>query len=101
MRIRRPAVVAPPPAALLVAPRPLALGAQFRGLTTIGSVAEDRLRLRQLADSAPTAGFLIRSARTLSAPGDRARHAIVALPEVDVRWNDRVPLALNDGAMWG
>src|SRR3990172_1422300 len=104
MRIRRPAVVALAvlllPAAVLVALRPLALGAQFRGLTTIGSVAEDRLRLRQLADSAPTAGFLIRSARTLSAPGDRARHAFVALPEVDVRWNDRVPLALNDGAMW-
>ena len=97
MLLRRPVVLA---AAVLTALAPASLHAQWRAPITIGSVAEDRLRLAQLADSANTDGFLMRSANTMGPPAARGWHAFVVRPEIDVRWNDRLPLSLNDGAMW-
>jgi Capsule assembly protein Wzi len=90
---------------------PAALYAQVRALTTIGSVAEDRLRLAQLSDSASTSGFLIRTAGSLSdsrlnSPPSSIFHlpssfkAFILAPELAVAWNSRIPLSLNDGAMW-
>jgi hypothetical protein len=100
---------------------PVALCAQVRALTTIGSVAEDRLRLSQLTDDTiPTSGFLIRSASTLTtsltpasglrlpasglqppASGLRlpAQFFLLA-PELAFTYNSTIPLSLNDGAMW-
>ncbi len=82
--------------------------AQLRGFTTIGSVTEDRLRLAQLTDSAPTSGFMIRTASSLNnssltcrPPSAVCRPAFFLLaPELALTWNSAIPLSLNDGAMW-
>jgi hypothetical protein len=87
---------------------PAALLAQFRPLTTIGSVREDRLRLAQLSDSASTSQFLIRTASTLSDSSLNCRppsavcraRTFVFAPELAATWNSRIPLSLNDGSMW-
>ena len=86
-------------ALLTVLLAPMAAGAQSRALTSIGSVAEDRLRVAQLADSASTAGFLIRSGG-IEKTDDLKFHAFTVLPEVAVTWNSLIPFSLNDGAMW-
>ena len=75
-------------------------GAQARALTTIGSVEEDRLRVSQIADSASTSGFLVRSAATMSARTDAKFQAFLIAPEIAVTWNSEIPLSLNDGSMW-
>lgn len=85
---------------LLTAFVPASLQSQWRALTTIGSVQEDRLRLSQLADSASADGFLMRTSGTLGGAAAHGWHAFVVRPEIDLRWNDRLPLSLNDGAMW-
>ncbi len=87
---------------------PAAMHAQLGGLTTIGSVTEDRLRLAQLTDSAPTSGFMTRTASSLSSasltchpPSAVCRPALFLLaPELALTWNSDIPLSLNDGAMW-
>lgn len=73
-------------------------------LVTLGSTAEDRLRLMQVTGGAPSDGFLLRSASSLmpGLPRDSAtaaRWALVA-PEVQTVWNSALPFSLNDGAMW-
>lgn len=86
-------------------------GVQLGALTTIGSVAEDRLRLAQLSDSASTSGFLIRTAGSLSdsrlnSPPSSIFHlpssfkAFILAPELPTTWNSRIPLSLNDGSVW-
>jgi hypothetical protein len=80
-------------------------------LLTIGSSAEDLLRLDQLRGKASTAGFLIRSASTLTAALDsstgkfRATRACLLgwaaiMPDADVTYNSAIPFDRNDGAMW-
>ena len=86
--------------AALLAFAPAALCAQLRGLTTIGSVAEDRLRIAQLTDSAPTAGFLIRTASGFEKSASTRFDLFAIAPEVAFTWNTTLPLSLNDGAMW-
>jgi hypothetical protein len=105
MRIRRFGNIALAATLLL---SPVALHAQLRALTTIGSVAEDRRRLAQLSDSTSTTGFLIRTASSLNdsslicrPPSAVCRpRAFVLAPELAVTYNSRIPLSLNDGAMW-
>lgn len=72
-------------------------------LVTLGSTAEDRLRVAQILGRAPTDGFLIRSASSLTPELMRdsagpAREVI--LPELRTVWNSALPFSLNDGAMW-
>ena len=61
---------------------------------------EDRRRVAQLTDSASTAGFLIRTAGSLSAEVSGKFQAFVFAPELSVTYNSRIPLSLNDGSMW-
>jgi hypothetical protein len=103
MRIRRFRNIA---LAAILSHSPAALHAQVRALTTIGSVAEDRLRLAQLSDSAATTGFLIRTAASLNDSVLGLRSSVKRLkffliaPELAATCNSRIPLSLNDGAMW-
>lgn len=70
-------------------------------LVTLGSSAEDRLRTAQLLGGAPSAGFLLRGASTLSPPlpGEGLRWSVIA-PEAVVVWNSALPHSQNDGALW-
>jgi len=72
-------------------------------LAIIGSDAEDRARLEQLAGLRPTAGFLLRSpsAQTphVRASARAIRWQLVA-PVVTTVVNTELPFSLNDGALW-
>jgi hypothetical protein len=69
-------------------------------LTTIGSVADERLRLDQLVGGADTDGFLIRSASTLS-PADSGGATVLGLfSGFGTVWNSALPFTQNDGSMW-
>ncbi|CAN5150437.1 hypothetical protein BH24GEM2_BH24GEM2_08630 [soil metagenome] len=74
-----------------------------RALVTVGSTADDRVRLGQLLDSVPTGGYLIRSPSSLAAAlrkdGDAGQWSVVA-PEVRLAWTSSIPFSLNNGAMW-
>ena len=77
--------------------------AQGSALVTIGSPAEDRLRLAQLWGADSTGGFLLRTASTMTAPGCVARCGLSVQwlrPELRSVWNSALPFSLNDGAMW-
>ena len=72
-------------------------------LVKIGSVADDRDRLAQLAGREGTAGYLIRSTSSRSAvlAGDpRALRWAVVTPEIVTVVNSTLPFSLNDGALW-
>jgi len=90
-------------AVLLLQPICLPARAQVRPLITIGSTAEDRLRLDQILGRASTDGYLL---RTPSAVNARVRSSGAGLwlkllsPEVRSVWNSRIPFLRNDGAMW-
>lgn len=77
--------------------------AQVRPPITIGSTAEDRLRLDQILGGAPADGHLLRTASTMDA---RVRSSGAGLwlellaPEIRSVWNSRIPFLHNDGAMW-
>jgi hypothetical protein len=81
------------------------LGAQsprFEHIVTLGSQAEDRLRLGQLLGENGTSGYLIRSASSLS-PNARTNPALrmsIVLPELRLVDNSALPFSLNDGGMW-
>jgi hypothetical protein len=69
-------------------------------LITLGSDAEDRLRLGQLLGTQP-AGFLLKSASRLSEPFDSAASPYAVLrPEVRAVHNSELPFSLNQGPMW-
>lgn len=67
-------------------------------LVTLSSSAEDRMRLEQIVSHAPSTGFLLRSASTLSHRGGTALEFLV--PEVRTVWNPQIPTSGNDGALW-
>lgn len=72
-------------------------------LITIGSPGDEELRIAQLLGRAPTAGYLMRSASTLTppltpAPG-RAAWQFLA-PELLTVWNSALPFSLNNGPLW-
>lgn len=73
------------------------------GLVTIGSAADDRVRLSQLLDTASTGGYLIRSpsllARALRRESEMGQWAVIA-PEMRLAWASIIPFSLNNGAMW-
>jgi hypothetical protein len=70
-------------------------------LPSLGSEAEDRLRLETLNDSADDSGFLLRSYSSgLARALGRSRIAWGALlPEIRTRYNSRLPAGLNDGSL--
>lgn len=74
---------------------------QLRSLPSIGSSAEDRVRVRQLLGETSTDGFLVRSPSSvdLARPAGAARWWLIA-PEVELAYNSDIPFSLNDGAMW-
>jgi len=77
--------------------------AQGNAWTTIGSAAEDRLRLDQILGRAPADGFLLRtpSSMTPAAPSSAGVPTVQWLyPEVRSVWNSRIPFLHNGGAMW-
>ena len=88
---------------LLLQPVCLPARAQVRPLITIGSLAEDRLRLDQVLGRASTDGYLLRTSSTMNARV-RLSGAGVWLeslaPELRSVWNSRIPFLHNDGAMW-
>ena len=72
-------------------------------LTTLGSQVDERARVAHLVDRTPTAGYLLRSASTLSptrAPGPEHLSLRLVLPELHVVRNSALPYSLNDGALW-
>lgn len=78
---------------------------QARPLVTIGSVAEDRLRLRQILGDTTTEGYLLRSPSSLvprlGRDGGETRLQWEFIPPaLDAVWNSDLPFSLNDGAMW-
>jgi hypothetical protein len=76
---------------------------RIRGLVTIGSTADDRVRLGQLLDTVPTGGYLIRSpssiAPALRRDGEAGGWSVIA-PEMRLAWASVIPFSLNNGAMW-
>ena len=78
-------------------------GQEFHPLWSIGGDRDDRLRVSQLRGDTTTAGFLLRSTSSLSAPlpgsGGGLRWAALA-PQLQMINNTRVPNSLNDGAVW-
>lgn len=91
-----PATAEPPPAPAPVPRAP----AGPRGLVTIGGAEEERLRDAQLRGVVASGGFLLRSPSALTPRAGRSRLRVLA-PEASLAWNSRIPVALNDGAMWG
>jgi Capsule assembly protein Wzi len=78
-------------------PRPV--GRTVRTLATIGSRTEEQLRDGQLRGYESDAGWLLRSASSLT-PRYSARFAAsVVTPELSMAWSSRIPVARNDGAM--
>lgn len=76
-------------------------GTTVAPLPSLGSVPEDRERVRQLVGRAPADGWLIRSpsSRDAAAGGSGLRWSIVP-PETELAWNSDIPFSQNDGAMW-
>ena len=74
--------------------------------TSIASEAEDRLRLDQLLNGAPTAGYLLRTPSLLLSESDSVREsgsrwAMTLLPpELRSVSNSDLPVSMNDGALW-
>ena len=69
----------------------------------IGSEAEERLRLSQITDSAPSASYAIRSLSSLNAPNTTSHHRAaftLVAPDVQSVNNSRLPFSQNDGPMW-
>jgi len=99
-----PASIARLLSAVVLLSLPLRAGhSQGQPFVTIGSPAEDRLRIDQILGRASTDGYLLRtpsgmSARARSAP---ARWWVEVLsPELRSVWNSRIPFLHNDAAMW-
>lgn len=71
-------------------------------LQHLSGVDAERARVSQLVGEAPTSGYLLRSPSSLAAPldpGRGVRWQLIA-PELRVAHNSRIPLSMNDGAMW-
>jgi hypothetical protein len=87
-----------------IEPADVSVLSRIAGLVTLGSEADERLRLAHLTGEAPTTGYLLRSPSTLSdvpvADGPGLRWWLLK-PELRTVWNSRIPLSLNEGAMWG
>jgi hypothetical protein len=83
---------------------------QPASFTFIGSAAEDRARLDQLRGLQPSAGWLVRTASSMS-DADSGR-AVLDVPRAcalrmgviptaaAVTWNSDIPVARNDGGVW-
>jgi hypothetical protein len=71
-------------------------------LVTLGTEADERARLSQIAGNSPSDWFLIRSASRLTARADTSRgpHVGVLMPQVRAVHNSAIPYSLNDGALW-
>jgi hypothetical protein len=75
--------------------------AETGGLTTLGSVAESRLRLNQILGRADAGGFLLRSASDLSPRPEGSGASLLALfAGMESSWNSALPFSQNDGSMW-
>jgi hypothetical protein len=76
----------------------------FTSLITIGSPAEDSLRLDQLLGRASTAGFLIREPWILTPPlpASELSPVRVQMLNPEARWvyNSDIPFSINQGALW-
>jgi hypothetical protein len=108
-RRRRPRTLPFPAAAaaLLLLSLPLAKTAAQAVLAppfvTLGSEAEERLRLRQLLGQYRGDDFMIRSASRLTAfasPADTTSPYGIILPEVHVVHNSALPFSLGNGPLW-
>src|SRR5688500_15064867 len=62
-------------------------GARVRVLPSVGGEYDDRLRTGQLLGTAPTDGFLLRSASERIRPGDGSFEWAMVAPELDFTWN--------------
>ena len=94
----------PPPPAVqpgadtLTATEPVS---NFGTLLTLGTLAEERLRIDQILGRADTDGYLVRSASTMNrAEGDGALHASAIFASATSTWNSALPFSQNDGALW-
>jgi hypothetical protein len=70
----------------------------FHEVVTIGSSSEDSIRLAQLLDDAPSAGFLIRESGSLTPPLMRGLEVIA--PTWRSTWNSDLPFSYNESALW-
>lgn len=83
---------------------PLAVDLGGEALTTLGSVAAERLRVAQLVGGAGTAGYLLRTPSLLTAalaprPAEMLRVTPIR-PELVSAINSRIAVPGNDGALW-
>ena len=76
---------------------------------SIGSPAEDRVRLDQLRGARSAEGWLLRSTALLTPPlegkgirvgGDRGCGLSLVSPSTALTWNSRLPFERNDAGMW-
>lgn len=75
----------------------------WQPLVAIGDEADERARLLQVTEGAPSGAYLLRSASRLNPAllGDSAKLRWAFLtPEITVVANTALPFSLNDGAMW-
>jgi hypothetical protein len=89
-----PAVVRPAPTAKAVQ------AGRVRALVEPATTREARMRLGQLGGRVPAAGFLLRSASTLTPRADAPAYVALLAPRVEVGWNSRIPFSVNDGPVW-
>lgn len=72
-------------------------------LRTLGSPADERDRVDQLLGRSPAAGYLLRSATSITPAwpvAERVVSFVALLPEVRITHNSALPTADNDGALW-
>lgn len=84
---------------------PAAHGQERSHTISIGSVADERLRVRQLTGDTALDGSLFRSVATLSPrlrpdTGSSRFAWSLVLPELRYIYNSDLPYSLNDGALW-
>jgi hypothetical protein len=72
-----------------------------RGFVTLGSPAEEDMRVRQVLGREDTRGFLLRSPSTLSGEmrGGKPRVQLVE-PRAMAALNSAIPYSRNDGSLW-
>lgn len=72
-----------------------------RGLVTLTSDAEERIRLGQITGRSGTAGYLIRSSSRFWPPNDTTTWSFtVVTPEIRAVRNSGLPYSSNDSYMW-
>ena len=79
---------------------------EVQGWASLGSEADNRVRLDHLMNGTSTTGYLLRTPSLLLAQLDTAQEQLgswdvtLLAPEIESVWNSDLPVSMNDGALW-